>query len=130
MRILRANVTRKPELNTAPEDLDAFLKAHGGLERRLGQDDPLRRRWEPPAHENTQRKPSGFGRRIWNSGLAPVLGLWVGLGYPAACLALLWDWHHPWLLSRYPFIGYAAWISFIGPLAILGIMWRSYAEDS
>jgi hypothetical protein len=111
-----------------PNDLDKQLREHGGFEglaRKLGQDDPMRRRWAPPQNENMPRKSPGFRQRIWNSGIAPILGLWVGLGYPAACLVLLWDDHHPWLVRQYPFIGTAALVSFFGPLAIVGFMyWR------
>jgi hypothetical protein len=110
------------------DDLDKLLRdqnAFAEIARRLGQDDPQARRWEPAANENAPRKPRGFWQRIWNSSIAPILGLWVGLGYPAACLVLLWDEHHPWLVSHYPFIGIAALVSFFGPLAIACFMyWR------
>jgi hypothetical protein len=114
------------------DGLDKLLHEHGGLEglaRELGQDDPTRRRWEPAANKNAQpikiSRWRRFGWRIWNSTCAPILGLWIGFGYPAACFVLLWDEHHPWLLNRYPYIGIAALISFFGPLAIVGFMyWR------
>jgi hypothetical protein len=95
------------------------------IARRLGQNDPQASRWESPANENAPRKSLGFRQRLWNSGIAPVLGLWVGLGYPAACLALLWDGHHPWM-NRHPWLALIAMGSFAGPLIIVGWMYRRW----
>ena len=79
-----------------PDDLGAFL--HGGREGlacKLGQDDPQRLRWEPPANENERRKRKRrLWRHVWNEECAPVLGLRMVFGFWLACLVLLWDEHH------------------------------------
>jgi len=108
------------------ENLDALLRHHGGLKglsRELGQD-ATASEYDLPANDNADARLR-FWRRIWNSTCAPVLGLWIVLGYPVACFVLLWDEHHPWLVRKYPVVGIAALISFLGPLAIVGLMyWR------
>ena len=77
-------------------DLGAFLQGgREGLARKLSEDDPQRRRWEPPPNENEHRKSKRrLWRQVWNEESAPVLGLWTGFGFWLACLVLLWDEHH------------------------------------
>ena len=70
--------------------LGTFLQGgREGLARKLGQDDPRRRRWKPPANENERRKSNrGLLRHVWNKVCALVLvDLWLAYLYLA-------DEHH------------------------------------
>lgn len=57
-----------------------------------------------------------------------AVGLWIGIGYPLACLALLWDEHHPWM-DKHPWLAVLALVNFVGPLAIVGWMYRHWRKE-
>lgn len=57
------------------KSLEEFLRDRGGLEglaRELGQDDPARQHWQPPANENNRIKGATFGKRLYRL----LLRLW------------------------------------------------------
>jgi hypothetical protein len=47
------------------------------------------------------------------------IGLWIGIGFPIACFALIYDEHHRWM-QNHPLLSIAAFVTLIGPLLIVG----------
>jgi hypothetical protein len=57
-----------------------------------------------------------------------LVGLWMGLGFPIACLVLLYADHHPWI-GKYNSVMIAALVSVFGPLLIAGWMVRRWRKS-
>jgi hypothetical protein len=61
--------------------------------------------------------------------MSALINLWMGVGFPIACLTLLYAFHsrHNWvssLMDKYPLLLVVTLASFIGPLLIVG--WWMY----
>jgi hypothetical protein len=57
--------------------------------------------------------------------LRQLAGLWLGLGFPAACLASLFEYRRHWM-GNHPYLAVAAIVSVVGPLITVG--WLEYSR--
>jgi uncharacterized BrkB/YihY/UPF0761 family membrane protein len=75
--------------------------------------------------QHSRNSVFGFLRRC----MSGLISLWIGIGFPIACLTLLYALHsrHNWvssLMDKYPLLFVVTLASFIGPLLIVG--WWMY----